>query len=223
MKNISLNSSLRNDIGTNACHRIRRNGNVPGVIYGHNFTNYTLEFDYNTLNKIIKNNGENALVNIIIDGNPHTAMIKEVQRDIISREITHIDLQQINPKEKIHTSIPVLLSGKNDIVEGVLQQQVMKLDIECYPQDVPRDVSIDISNLALGDSLKISDVEFSKDITVLNDVEEIIALVSSVDDKKLDEDEEVLNPRAMEPVAEVQDEGEYDKAHPDKGEEKIVK
>ncbi|MBS4537940.1 50S ribosomal protein L25 [Clostridium sp. D2Q-11] len=221
MRNVSLTSSVRNEVGTNASHRVRRSGNVPGIIYGHNFTNYPLVFDYGTLNKFIRDNGENAMVNVLINNTPHTAMIKEVQRDIISGEITHIDLQQVNISEKIHTSIPILLSGKDKIDDGVLQQQVMKLDVECYPTDVPKNISIDISKLALGDTFRVSDVEMGEEIAVLNDMEEIIALVSGVDDHRLDEDEEVLDPQPNEPVPEVRDEGEEDKAHPS-GEEKIV-
>lgn len=221
MRNVSLTSSLRNEVGTNASHRVRRSGNVPGIIYGHNFANYALEFDYNTLNKLIRDNGENAIVNVVINSTPHTAMIKEVQRDIISGEITHIDLQQVNTSEKIHTSIPILLSGKDKLMDGVLQQQIMKLDVECYPTDVPKNVSVDISSLALGDTFRVSDVEMGEEITILNDMQEIIALISGADDHRLDEDEEVLDAQPNEPVPEVRDKDEEDKAHPSE-EEKIV-
>lgn len=217
MRNVSLSCSIRDEVGTSASHRVRRSGNVPGIIYGHNFANYPLVFESGTLNKIIRENGENAIVSVMINNMPHTAMIKDVQRDIISGEITHIDLQQVNTSEKIHTSIPILLSGKDKIIDGVLQQQVMKLDVECYPTDVPKNVSVDISKLALGDTFRVSDVEMGEEITVLNDLQEIIALVSGSDDHRLDEDEEVLDAQPNEPVPEVRDEGEEDKAHPGEG------
>lgn len=221
MENVLLNSKIRDEVGTNASNRVRRKGNVPGIIYGHNLVSYPLVFNYNTLNNIIKDGGENAVVNVLINNTSHTAMIKEVQRDIMTGDITHVDLQQINTSEKIHTSIPLLLSGKDKIDEGVLQQQLMKINVECYATDVPRDIYVDISELALGDTFRVSDVEMSEDITVLNDMEEIIALVSGIDDNRLDEDEEVLDTQAEEPVPEVRDEGEEDKAHSD-DEEKTV-
>ncbi|MBS4535903.1 50S ribosomal protein L25 [Clostridium sp. D2Q-14] len=221
MENILLNSAMRDEVGTNASHRSRGRGNVPGIIYGHGLVNYPLEFDYNALKKIIRDNGENAVVNVLIDNTTYTAMIKEVQKDMITGEIIHIDLQQIDTSEKIHTSIPVLLSGKDRISEGVLQQQLMKIDVECYPTDVPKDISVDISQLSLGDTCRVADVEMSEDITILNDMEEIIALVSGIDDNRLDDDEEVLDAQSEESVPEVRDEGEEDKAHPDDN-EKIV-
>jgi len=91
-----LNCELRDDIGSGAAHRIREKGHVPGVIYGHHFSNYPLELDSGEVRRVISENGENAIMDVKIDGSVYTAMIKEVQRDIIGGQITHIDLQQVS-------------------------------------------------------------------------------------------------------------------------------
>jgi len=95
-----------------------------------------------------------------------------------------------NVSEKIHTQVPITVSGKKLIKDnGILQQQLEKINIECYPKDVPKSISVDVSNLTLGDSLRISDVEFGEEISILSDTEEIIATLSTFKEEFLDEDE----------------------------------
>ncbi len=189
--NESLNCSIRKEVGTNACHRIRGSGHVPGVIYGHYFANYPLEFDSKEIWKIIRQHGENAVVNVMINGVNYQAMIKEVQRDPISNEIIHVDLQQINTEEKIHTQIPVLLTGRENIDnDSVLQKQLQKVEVECYAQNIPENIKIDISDLQVGKSVRIADVEFGEEISVLNDDTEIIASLSFVEEEIIEDEED---------------------------------
>lgn len=186
-----LNSNIRNDVGSNACNRLRNTGCIPGVMYGRFFTNHSIQLDSKELNNIIKNHGESAVVQIVVDGITYPAMIKEVQRDVMTGKILHVDLQQVYATEKIHTAIPVLLAGKEKVNrDGVLQQQLKKVEIECYPANVPKFVSIDVSDLGIGGTLRVSDVEFGEDFTVLNDAEEVIVSLSTVNNVDVDEEEE---------------------------------
>jgi len=176
MGDVSLSCSVRNEVGSNACNRIRTRGNIPGIIYGHNFENHSLEFDNAEFNKVVRRHGENAVVNVMIDDMTYPAMIKEIQRDPLTGEIIHIDLQQLVLTEKIHTSIPVLFSGKGRIgSDAILQQQLQKVDVECFPNNVPKNITIDVSNFKLGDVVRVSDCEFGEEVSVLNDMNEIIA------------------------------------------------
>lgn len=189
MSNTFLNCSLRTEVGSNASHRVRANGYIPGIIYGHNMSNYPLEFDKKEVNGIIRNLGENAIINVTVNGSSYTAMIKEVQRDNITGDIIHLDFQQINASEKIHTSVPIVLKGREKIDrDGILQKQLEKIEVECYPDSVPRFVSVDVSELTFGHALKISDVEFGEEISVLNDTEEVIVTLSTVKDEEVDEE-----------------------------------
>ncbi|MTI48800.1 50S ribosomal protein L25 [Sporosalibacterium faouarense] len=191
MPDTFLDCSLRNDVGSNASHRVRANGHVPGVIYGHHISSYPLEFDRKEINRIIKDHGENALVNVMVNGSSYPAMIKEIQRDSLTGGIIHLDLQQINISEKIHTAIPIVLNGKEKVdTTGILQKQLEKIEVECYPDKVPRFVSIDISDLVLGNSLRVSDVEFSEDFSILNDGEEVIVSLSHIKDEEVDDVED---------------------------------
>ncbi|RKD28817.1 50S ribosomal protein L25 [Thermohalobacter berrensis] len=177
-----VNSNLRNEVGTNQSNRLRRNGYVPGVLYGQNLTNYPLEIDAKELNRIIRQYGQNALIDIDVNGVKYPAIIKEVQRDPVNGRIIHVDFQYINTEKKIHTTVPIVLSGKEQAEKrGVLQQQVKDLEIECYPNSVPKHIKVNVSNLPVGKSLKVSDVEFGEELTVLNDNNEIIVSLSTVE------------------------------------------
>ncbi len=185
MKGSLLNCNIRNNVGTNACNRIRNTGQIPAVIYGRFFANHSIQLDSKEINNVIKNHGESAVIQVVVDGITYPAMIKEIQRDVMTGQILHIDLQQVYATEKIHTAVPVILAGKGKVSrDGILQQQLKKVDIECFPTNVPKFVSVDVSNLGIGGTLKISDVEFGEDFSVLNDAEEVIvslAVVKNVD------------------------------------------
>lgn len=177
----NIDCNLRNEVGSNACNRIRNTGHVPGVIYGHNFENYSLEFDNSELMKIIRDHGESAIVNVNIDSMNYPAMIKEVQRDPLMGNIMHVDLQQLILTEKIHAAIPILLTGKRSLDnDAILQQQLQKVEIECLPNNVPKNITVDISNLSIGDIIRVSDVEFGEDFSIINDNSEIIASLTYV-------------------------------------------
>lgn len=188
MSNTMLSCDLRDGVGSNTCHKIRNKGHVPGVIYGHNISSYPLEFDSRDVNKIIREYGENAIVNVSVNGNSYPAMIKEIQRNIVTNEIIHVDLQQVNATEKIHTAIPILINGKDKVDNrGILQKQIEKIEVECYPNNMPRFVSIDVSDLEIGDLLRVSDVEFGDELSVLNDPEEIIVSLSTIKEEQMDD------------------------------------
>lgn len=184
---------IRNEIGSSGCNRVRTRGHVPGIIYGRNSTNLAVELDRIELNRVVRNHGENALVNVIVDNNNYSSMIKEIQRDPVTKEIIHIDLQQVDAEEKIRTAIPILLSGRQGVDrDGILQHQLKKVEVECYPQNIPKFVSVDVSNLGIGNALKISDVEFSEDMTILNDGDEIIVSLTAPKAEEEVEEEDII-------------------------------
>lgn len=177
--NVNIDSMTRNEIGTNACNRLRHEGVIPSVIYGHDFQTHSLKVDLGQLKGIIRNYGENAIIEVKVDGQGFPAMIKEVQRDPITNEIIHLDLQKIDISHKITTSIPILIAGKKSLDnDHILQQQLQKIEVECYPDQVPNNVTVDISKLAMSNSYKVGDVELGEDITILTNADEIIASIT---------------------------------------------
>lgn len=173
----SVGADIRNDIGSNPSHRIRDNGQIPGVVYGENIEPKTIELDKKEFNSVLRNYGTSVLVDLDIEGQKMTSMIKEIQRHPIRNEIMHVDFQTISYDKPIHATVPVTLIDKNKVEnsDATIQHQLRELYVECLPQNIPENIEISVKSLAFGHPMKISDVEFAQDITVLHDEGEIIA------------------------------------------------
>lgn len=201
----SINSELRNSIGSNACNRVRNSGHIPGVVYGHDIEPRTIELDKNEINNILRNHGTNVLVDLEVDGHVITTMIKEVQKDIINREIIHIDFQSVSFDKPVHAAIPISLVDRQAVedIYATIQHQLREINIECLPQNLPENIEISVKDLAFGHPVKIGDIEFATEITVLNDPNEVIASLAKagkIDDEEVEE--ELITQNDFEPIEE---------------------
>ncbi|MFZ5967196.1 MAG: 50S ribosomal protein L25 [Bacillota bacterium] len=173
----------RTELGTNACHRIRNQGNVPGIIYGQHVQPRPIEVDKKELETIIRKFGTNTLLELHVDNQATTAMIKEVQLHPVNDDIIHVDFQEVSFNERIHTTVPIVLKGKGKVEsrEGIVQQQIRELHIECLPQDIPESIEIDISNIRPNHPMRVSDVEFGAEISILDEPQSIIASLAKTE------------------------------------------
>ena len=178
-----MHADIRNEVGSNACHRVRNSGHIPGVVYGHHVSTQSIEIDRKELDTILRNHGSNVLLNLDMAGQNATVLIKEVQRHPVSNEIRHVDFQEISYDKPIHTTIPIILRGKEKVESknSVVQHQLRELHISCLPQHVPDSIELDISMLSSSHPLRIADVEFGMELTVLNEGKEVIASLTRAD------------------------------------------
>lgn len=186
--------SLREETGSRKSGRLRKEGEIPSVIYGNGFPTYNIVLNEKEIFKVLKSKGENAIVELDIDGKVESAMIKEIQRPPIGNKITHIDLQQVDAKEKIQVEVPVTLVGKeHGIDDGVLQQQLDTVLVECLALNIPRDIKVNIDDLQVGEAMTVADLYENKDYIVLNDKEEVVAsiIASTLNYEEETETEEV--------------------------------
>lgn len=201
----SLNSQTRNDVGSNASNRIRNNGHIPGVVYGYDIEPRTIELDQREVNNILRNHGANVLLDLEIDGKKITSVIKELQRDPIHKQIIHIDFQSISFDKPIQATVPIALSGKQLVEDSysTIQHQLREVQIECLPQNIPESIEVSVKDLAFGQPIKIADIEFAEEITVLNEGKEVIASLTKVgklDDEEVEE--QLLTESDYEPIEE---------------------
>ncbi|ABR46281.1 ribosomal 5S rRNA E-loop binding protein Ctc/L25/TL5 [Alkaliphilus metalliredigens QYMF] len=180
MKN-SLVSSLRNETGSNASHRSRDLGNVPAVIYGKSINTLTVEIERTEVEAFVRNQGGKGLVQVNVGGQPYTTFVKEMQRDPVTGMIMHVDFQQVNQDEQIHTMVPIILKGRGFVEKGgvTVQQQVRELEVQCFAGSIPEKFEFDISNFRPGDTLKVSDVEFGEEVSIINNLESVIASIAT--------------------------------------------
>lgn len=170
--------SLREETGSRKSSRLRNEGEIPAVIYGNGFPTYNITLSEKEVLKAIKSLGENAVVKLDINGKTETAMLKEIQRKPLGNKINHIDLQQVDAKEKIQVEVPVTLVGKEHGIEGgVLQQQLDTVLVECLAVNIPRDIKVDIDDLQIGETMTVAELYENENYVVLNEKEEVVASI----------------------------------------------
>lgn len=175
-----LKGTMREKKGKGICRRLRQKHVVPGVLYGREKENMLVEFSEMDIIELIKNYGENAVVELEIGDFGQRAMIKEVQRDPVNRNINHLDMKYLDNNEKVHVDVPLVLKGEDMIKTkgGVVQKQISCLSVEGFPDSIPKVLVADVSNLDLGGKLKVSDMEFSSELSVADDYNSIVAVVT---------------------------------------------
>ena len=170
----SLQVSPRDRTGKGAARALRREGKIPGVIYGHNREPEALEMDAPVLGRLLGSlTSASAIVDIEIAGRaPVKALIREIQRNPVRpADIIHVDLYEVQAHETLTAEVRVRLTGTADGVRnfgGVLDQVLHELEIECLPGNLPDRIELDVTPLGIGDSLFVRDVQLPN-IEILND------------------------------------------------------
>lgn len=159
MKTVELSASKRDVLGSKTASGIRKDNKVPGVLYGGK-ENIHFVADSLSIEKIV-NSPEVAFVNLNVDGNAARAIIREVQFHPVNDRITHLDLLAIHDDKPVHIGIPVKPTGssKGVLAGGKLIQKMRKVNVKALPKHVPDFIEVDITELQIGNSVKIADLK----------------------------------------------------------------
>lgn len=209
---MKLNATRRDDTGhTNS---LRREGKLPGVVYGHHSKPVALALDGHEFQRVFSRAGRTHLVDLVIDdGRAHKVLIKEVQHHPRRLGATHVDFHQVSLKEKLQVEVPVLITGESPIVkagDADLLTVVHAIRVECLPGDIPESITVDISGLvSIDDAVRVSELTFPDGVTVMADPEELIVKATARRDMGAELDAEIA---AGAPTEEPSVEGEGDGA-----------
>jgi large subunit ribosomal protein L25 len=170
---ISLAAKTRAATGKGAARSLRREGMIPGVIYGHGREPEALVVEVIALQKTLMSVHGATIIDVAVDGRaPVKALIREIQRNPVRPgDVIHLDLYEVKADEKITVAVPVHLIGIPDGVRnsgGILDNSLRELEVEVYPADIPASIDIDVTNLAIGHSIYVRDVKVEK-VKILND------------------------------------------------------
>jgi large subunit ribosomal protein L25 len=165
MEEIHLTAKIREKTGKGIAHQLRQKGLVPAVIYGKRFPAKSLSLNPRELFHTIRHKvGMNHLMRLkIVDGEKSeitTVLVKELQIHPIHREYTHVDLIQVNPDDQVKVEVPILLIGKAAGVKegGILQQALRALEVFCQAAAIPKEITVDVSALDIGDAVHLGEV-----------------------------------------------------------------
>lgn len=188
-----LKAQTRNSAGKGTARRLRQEGRIPAVLYGPDIDSMPLSVSIYDIEQLLKKiNYAQALLKLQIeDGNypPKTVMIREIQTEPLGQNFRHMDLYELDMKRKQVITVPVVTTGVSKGVEegGILQIIRRELDVQCLPSDIPEQITIDISNLDVGESVHVEEVEVEGDVEILHDVNFTILTVVA---PKMPEEEE---------------------------------
>jgi large subunit ribosomal protein L25 len=160
----TLEATSRDTRGKNAARRLRREGKVPAVVYGgEHRKGVAVAVDPRAVTRILhSDSGVNTLVSLALPGGGTTrVLMKEFQLDPITHELLHIDFYQVAMDKPITVTVPILLRGESRGVKqqgGLLDFVHREIEIECLPADIPENVEVDVSELMLGQSIRLRDI-----------------------------------------------------------------
>ena len=183
MAMVSFSAAARDISGKGAARTLRRQGQVPAVIYGRGREPLPLSLNARDLDKLLAHiQAESTVIEVTVGGQTAKTLIREIQRHPIRRQILHVDFQALVAGEKVIVNIPIVLNGIPEGVRlegGVLDQTLRELEIEVDPADIPDHAEIDITNMVIGDSLHVSDIKLPANVRVLDDPETSVAVLAA--------------------------------------------
>lgn len=190
MKKHTLSGSKR-DVVKSKPANLRREGLVPGTVYGKNVVSESLSMKLSDFVKVYGEARETGLVELVIDGSMRPVLIHHVQKDPVKDSVLHVEFHQVDLKEKVHANIPVVLVGESPAVAqktGVVLTLLSEIEVEALPTDLPEKLEVDISSLSEVDQeLKVSDIQVPGAVTVLTDSTVIVARVGELVSKAAEE------------------------------------
>lgn len=185
METVQIEARMRNEQTKGSNNRMRGKSFIPAVLYGKEVENTSIVVSEKEMDKIIAKGGENIFAKLSLDKEgsveEYNVILKEVQRHSVKGTLSHIDFYQVSMSEKLNTIVPISLVGESiGVAEGgMVQQMLREIDIRCLPSDIPASVEVDISNLNIGESITVADLQTSDAFEIIEDPSTVIISIAS--------------------------------------------
>jgi large subunit ribosomal protein L25 len=221
---IRLEVHERERLGTSESRRLRREGLIPGVLYGRGKKTHAIVVPERELRTVLGGpHGLHAILDVVLEGQKtaHASVLKDYQLDPLRGRITHFDLQEVRLDQPIQAQVTVELVGESPGVKqgGVLSQIVREVNVEALPLEVPDRLELDLGETEIGSTLRVSDLVAPEGVELLDDPETVLAAVAAPR-RVVEEVEEVEEVAEGEAVPEAGEEpAEAEAEEPEAGEE----
>jgi large subunit ribosomal protein L25 len=177
---VRLTASPRTASGSRAAGRLRREGLIPAVVYGHGADPRSVSVVHRELRAALSgDSGSNALLDLQVDGEAVLALVKDMQRDAVRNVVTHVDFIRVSRDEAVTVEVPIHLEGEASEVSsggGTLEQQLFNLTLTATPGNIPSAITHDVSGMTIGDSVRVGDLSLPSGVTTDVDPEEAVAV-----------------------------------------------
>ncbi len=178
MSEVTLTASTGRETGTRPSRRLRREDQVPAVVYGEGKDAISVAVDRRDLRRALSTDaGQNALITLTVDGSQYLTVVKELQRHPVRRDVTHIDFLTVDPDAPIEVEIPIHLVGEAKEVSqngGITEQRLMSLKVLVKPDSIPDGVEADITDLTLTTTITAADLPLPAGVELVTDPEQAV-------------------------------------------------
>ena len=193
MASSKLKVSTREQVGSAVCRRLRTQGQIPGIVYGHGQEPLAVSVVRHDLDVLLAQGAR--VLDIALGKKSEKVLIKEVQHDHLGVKIVHVDLVRISLDEKLQLTVSIELRGAVDAAShggGVVEQHLTELQVECLASNIPETIQIPVGKLDLGDTVRVKDIPVDEGVTVLSDSEALVVSGKLVAAEVEPEEEEVV-------------------------------
>jgi len=180
MAEVRIDAELKQLSGTGVARKLRAQGKVPAVIYGRGIETTAIHVNRRELATALNSDaGMNVLLDLQIEGRSTLALTRELQRDPVKGTLLHADFVRVDRTQAVEVEVPIHVVGSSPGVNegGVLENPLFTVHVKCLPTEVPEFVAADVSGLAIGDSLRVSDLSSLGSFEILTDPEAVVASV----------------------------------------------
>jgi large subunit ribosomal protein L25 len=174
-----LNVEARQGGGKSVAGRLRSSGKIPAIIYGHTEPT-AITVDAREFRTAFKRITENTIVELHLKGGVREVLVKDYQKDNLTGQILHVDFYEFEKGKALRTRVPIRLVGNPVGVKegGILESLLHVLEVECLPKDLPEEIALDISELALDRSMHVRDLTLPPAVRALQSPDQVVCLVA---------------------------------------------
>lgn len=210
-KTLLLKAEIRTNTGSRDAAKVRKQGRIPAVVYGHKQEPVPISLDAHNLVEGLHHG--HRVVDVQIGKKKETMIFKDLQYDYLGKDIIHVDLMRVNVTETVKVTVPIELKGKaKDAHEGgIIGEHADHLEIECKVTDIPEIISVSVKNIGVGDTLHAGDVELPEGVKLVSEPETLLVTCSLVAAVKSTEELEEQMPAAPEIIGEAKETEEESK------------
>ena len=188
--------------GSSDARRLRTEGKIPAVVYGHGMDPLPVSVDRRELRQALSGAaGMNTILDLTVDGTVYPSLIKDIQRHPVKRNVQHIDFIQVNLNEEIVVSIPIHLEGEAKDVSahnGLVDLTMQELQVRTTPRNIPDGITIDVSDMTMDTVIRIEDLPLPSGVTAEGDPEAPVVTVLTMRTPVLDDEEAAIEAAAAE-------------------------
>jgi len=209
-KTLLFKAEVREHAGSKAVRKVRRQGRIPAIVYGHKQEPVAISLDQRDFAEALHHG--HRLIDIQVGRKKEKMLIKEVQYDYLGRNIIHVDLMRVDMSETIKVTVPIELKGiaAGTHESGIIEEHVDRLEIESKVTDIPKTLVVSVKDVHVGDALHASDIELPAGVKLVSPPQTLLVTCHLVAAAKTAEEAEEEAPTTPGGIGEVKEPGEQE-------------